>query len=139
MNAPRACVYCLRRSWLLGALAPYIEKIATGSGERRTPLLLALSNEELAEVAAPKKADEILGEIGRLNEAELCRAVEAAGCWACCRHDEAFPLGLADGDDCPRALIGLGDPARLGFLAPGGSVTIVGAEAPREVPSTHSA
>ena len=53
---PRACPDCLRRSWLLAHLAPYIEKIATGAPGSRSPELLRLSSEDLAAVAAPKVA-----------------------------------------------------------------------------------
>ncbi len=54
MAEPRACPECLRRSWLLAALGPYIEQIATGEVGSRSPELLRLSNEELVEVAAPQ-------------------------------------------------------------------------------------
>src|ERR1700743_1510740 len=50
----RACVSCLRRSWLLSLLGPYLEKTATGKVGRRSPELLRLSNEDLAEVVAPE-------------------------------------------------------------------------------------
>ena len=56
MVEPRACPECLRRSWLLAALGPYVEKIATGEVGSRSPELLRLSNEDLVEVAAPKVA-----------------------------------------------------------------------------------
>ncbi|HUC07744.1 MAG TPA: DNA-processing protein DprA, partial [Solirubrobacterales bacterium] len=51
----------------------------------------------------------------------------AAQCWACCRHDPAYPVGLDDAADAPWALIGRGDPALLGRLVPQQAVTIVGA------------
>ena len=50
MSELRACVECLRRSWLLALLGPYIERTATGSVGRRSPELLRLGNEDLAEV-----------------------------------------------------------------------------------------
>ena len=43
MAEPRACPDCLRRSWLLALLGPYIEKIATGAPGSRSPELLRLS------------------------------------------------------------------------------------------------
>jgi hypothetical protein len=60
---PRACPDCLRRSRLLAHLAPYIEKIATGAPGSRSPELLRLSNEELAAVAAPSVATQVLAAI----------------------------------------------------------------------------
>ena len=53
----RACVECLRRSWLLALLGPYIEKVATGSVGRRSPELLRLGNEDLVEVVAPNDGE----------------------------------------------------------------------------------
>lgn len=125
--SPAACGACLRRSWLLGALAPYIEKIATNRGGRRSPQLLALPPEELVEVAAPTDGARLLGEVAALPEERMRSEVEAAGCWAVCRHDEAFPSGLEEGAEPPAALICRGDAAHLAAIEPGLSVTVVGA------------
>ena len=69
MAEPRACLECLRRSWLLAALGPYVERIATGEVGSRSPELLRLSNEELVEVAAPKVAAQLLARVAALSEA----------------------------------------------------------------------
>jgi len=124
---PDACPDCLRRSWLLAHLAPYIEKIATGSPGRRSPELLRLSNEDLAAAAAPRVADQVLSQVAALPEADLRERIEAAHCWACCRHDPVFPAGLGDAADAPWMLIGRGDPALLPQLTPEQAVTVVGA------------
>ncbi len=124
---PDACPDCLRRSWLLAHLAPYIEKIATGSPGRRSPELLRLGNEDLAAAAAPRAADQVLSQVAALLEPELREQVEAANCWACCRHDPVFPAGLGDAADAPWILIGRGDPALLLQLTPEQAVTVVGA------------
>jgi hypothetical protein len=58
----RACVDCLRRSWLLSLLGPYLEKTATGKVGRRSPELLRLSNEDLVEVVAPGAGPRLIGE-----------------------------------------------------------------------------
>lgn len=123
---PEACPECLRRSRLLAHLAPYIEKIATGAPGRRSPELLRLGNEDLAAAAAPQVATQILAGIGAVPEARLRDELVAAGCWACCRHDPLFPVGLADAADAPWALFGRGDPALLPRLAPDEAVTVVG-------------
>jgi len=123
---PQACPECLRRARLLAHLAPYIEKIATGAPGRRSPELLRLDNEDLAVVAAPQAAAKILSGIGALPEVRLRNELAAAGCWACCRHDPLFPVGLADAADAPWALFGRGDPALLPRLAPHEAVTVVG-------------
>jgi DNA processing protein len=124
---PRACLDCLRRSWLLFHLAPYIEKIATGAPGSRSPELLRLSNEDLAAAAAPKVARQVLAQVEAIPERRLADRLRAAQCWACCRHDSLYPVGLRDAADAPWALIGRGNSALLGQLEPEGLVTLVGA------------
>jgi DNA processing protein len=127
VDEPRACLDCLRRSWLLESLGPYVERIATGAPGARSPELLRLSNEDLVAVAAPKLAAQLLARIAALTERGLLEELRIAGCWACCRHGDLYPPGLRDAADAPWALIGRGDPALLDGLEPEGAVTIVGA------------
>lgn len=127
MVEPRACLDCLRRSWLLAALGPYVEKIATGEVGSRSPELLRLSNEELVEVAAPKVAEQLLARIAALTEQRLNEELGLADCWACCRHGDFYPASLRDAADAPWALIGRGNPKLLDGLEPFEAVTIVGA------------
>jgi DNA processing protein len=124
---PIACLDCLRRAWLLAALGPYIEKVATGEVGSRSPELLRLSNEDLVEVAAPKVAAQMLGRIEALPEERLVEELLLADCWACCRHSTLYPDSLRDAADAPWTLIGRGDPRLLEGLEPFGTVTIVGA------------
>jgi DNA processing protein len=123
---PRACPECLRRSWLLAELGPYVEKIATGAPGSRSPELLRLSNERLLEVAAPKDGAAILARIEAISEKALRDRLIATRCWACCRHGDLYPIGLRDADDAPWALIGRGDPGLLDGLEPSDAVTVVG-------------
>jgi DNA processing protein len=125
--AEGACIECLRRSWLLAALGPYVEKIATGEMGRRSPELLRLSNEDLVEVAAPKAGAQLLGRVAALSEERLVEELLLAECWACCRHGDLYPDSLRDAVDAPWALIGRGNPALLDGLEPYEAVTIVGA------------
>jgi DNA processing protein len=127
MSEPSACPDCLRRARLLAHLAPYIEKVATGAPGSRSPELLRLSNEDLAEAVAPKVAAQVLSQVAAVPERRLAADLVAAQCWACCRHDRRFPVGLLDAADAPRALIGRGDPALLERLELEATVTIVGA------------
>jgi DNA processing protein len=127
MAEPRACLECLRRSWLLADLGPYVERIATGEVGSRSPELLRLSNEELVEVAAPKVAGQLLARIAALPEERLNEELLMSGCWACCRHGDLYPDSLRDAADAPWALIGRGSPKLLDGLEPFGAVTIVGA------------
>jgi DNA processing protein len=126
-STPQACPECLRRARLLAHLAPYIEKIATGAPGKRSPELLRLGNEDLAKVAAPQVAGQILAQVEAVPEACLRAELAEAECWACCRHDPLYPLGLREAADAPWALVGKGDPVLLERLTPDGSVTVVGA------------
>ncbi len=126
MSDLHACAECLRRSWLLALLGPYIEKTATGSVGKRSPELLRLGNEDLVEVAAPNAAGRFLAEIEALTEAELRESLDAARCWSICRHDHRYPPGLRDAADAPWALIGRGDRELLCDLETQAAVTIVG-------------
>jgi len=124
---PQACPDCLRRSWLLALLGPYVERVATGAPGSRSPELLRLSNEELVEVAAPNVANHLLARVEALPESTLREELAAARCWACCRHGDLYPDSLRDAADAPWALIGRGDPGLLAGLEPFAAVTIVGA------------
>jgi DNA processing protein len=126
VSEPGACVECLRRAWLLALLGPYLEKTATGSVGRRSPELLRLCNEDLVEVVAPKVKRKLLDRVEGLGGDRLAKRLDAARCWALCRHDDRYPPGLRDAADAPWALIGRGDRALLGGLEPHEAVTIVG-------------
>jgi DNA processing protein len=126
-GGPEACGECLRRSWLLAQLAPYIERIASGAPGSRSPELLRLSDEDLAAAAAPRDADRLLEGVEGIPEARMRADLLAAECWGCCRHDPLYPVGLEDAADAPRALIGRGDPGLLAQLEPEAAVTVVGA------------
>jgi DNA processing protein len=126
-SSPGACESCLRRAWLVAALAPYIERVATGQVGRRSPELLALEDDALALAVAPHDADRLLAENRALEPASLREQLELAGVWACCQHDPAYPPGLRDPADAPPALFGRGDSLLLARLVPDGCVTVVGA------------
>jgi DNA processing protein len=122
----RACVECLRRSWLLSLLGPYLERTATGKAGRRSPELLRLSDEDLVEVAAPGAGPKLIGEVAARGEGWFAERLEEAGCWAICRHDDRYPPGLRDAADAPWALLGRGEPALVEGIEPQAAVTIVG-------------
>ena len=125
---PTACPTCLRRARLLAHLAPYIEKVATGSPSSRSPELLRLSNEDLTAAVAPRAESELLDAVETLSERSMAASLSAADCWGCCRHDPLYPESLQEAADAPWALIGRGDPALLRELADrAGLVTVVGA------------
>ena len=127
MTKPTACPECLRRARLLAHLAPYIEKLATGTPGERVSELLRLPGEELAEAAAPSVAAQVLAKIEATSEECLRSELAEAECWAACRHDPLYPAALRDADAAPWALIGRGDPLLLERLEPDGTVALVGA------------
>ena len=124
---PQACPECLRRSWLLALLGPYLERLATGELGSRSPELLQLTNADLVEVAAPTVGAQLIARVERIGERQFDEDLTAARCWACCRHGDLYPAQLRDADDGPWALIGRGDPGLIDGLEPFGAVTIVGA------------
>jgi DNA processing protein len=125
---PAACDRCLRRAWLLQALAPYIERAATGDPGSRARELLGLSDEALTRAVAPAEAARILNQVRALRASELRGRVTAAGCWATCRHDDAaYPDALRGLGDAPAALLGAGRAELLAELDLGSTVTVVGA------------
>ena len=107
--------------------APFIERVATGAPGSRSPELLRLSNEDLVAAVAGRRSDRLLTETEAATEQSLRAALALAGCWACCRHDPAYPGGLHDAADAPWALIGRGDAGLLAEIGePADLVTVVG-------------
>ena len=122
-----ACPDCLRRSWLLARLAPFIERSCDDRAGRRVPELLALENEDLVRAVAPRRVDENLSFLDSVDEETMASSLAESECWAFCRHHSAWPSGLRHQADAPRCLIGRGDPARVAGLTPDEAATIVGA------------
>lgn len=117
-----ACPSCLRRAWLLAALAPYLEK----TQGRRVAELLARDDAALLAAVAPRHAGRIAADLAAVPVGSMRRAVAEAGCWSTCRHRDDYPPGLRELGDCPAALFGRGDRGRLAALTPQRSVTVVG-------------
>ncbi len=127
-EAPRACADCLRRARLLAALAPYMERAAGAGPPARPAELLALPSDDLAVAIAPAVATRLLAAVESASEDRLATSLEAAGCWAVCRHDPLYPGRLRDLPAVPWVLFGRGDQALLSDLVlASGVVAIVGA------------
>jgi DNA processing protein len=116
-----ACPECLRRSVLLGMLGPYIERSA-----RRWSDLISLPDTELAETVAGGQAAEILAGATAKAGSRLRGEIEAAGCWAVCRHSGDYPAALRDIPSPPSALIGRGDRTVLRQLSSQSTVAVCG-------------
>ena len=125
--AGEACPACLRRSWLIAALGPFIQVACDDRAGRRVPELLRLTDEDLVAAIAPRRADQLLTENRGIDEGLMRGALQEAGCWSCCLHSDGFPEGLEDGADAPCCLIGCGQGFALEDVTMTGSVTVVGA------------
>ncbi len=135
---PRACRVCLRRAWLVGSLAGYIEKVVSREPGSRAHELLALSDEDLTRAIARSRAGSFLARAREREPGRLRAAVAGAGAWACCRHDELYPKGLRDLGDAPAALFGRGQAALLAELDPPATVTVVGSRRPSGYGREHA-
>lgn len=127
MSEPHACPECLRRSWLLALLGPYIERDFSSGRASRQWELLQLDNPALVSAVAPKVAEQLLGRVGALTEPHFEAELLLANCWATCRHHDLYPDALREVPDAPWALIGRGDPGVLEGLQARRIVTVVGA------------
>jgi len=126
---PKACLGCLRRAWLLGLAAPFIEA-ALGRDEEPDPIpLLRLNTDDLLDALAQSPASPLLAmarPFNALGREHFAEELDAAGCWATCRHDDAYPEPLRDLENAPWALLGRGDPALLTTIEWKQSVAVVG-------------
>ncbi len=127
MAYPRACLKCLRRTWLLEKIAPYLERSLQGTGSSKIPGLLALADEYLVNEIAGGAAGQIMTHIEAIPERRFDDQLHAAECWATCRHDDFYPDALRFIPASPAALIGRGDPRLLAGFKHGETVTIAGA------------
>src|SRR5215213_6511521 len=123
---PRACSDCLRRAWLIGSLAGFIDKAVDNTTGSRAHELLALPDEELARAIARSRADELLERSAEQDPERLRAAIAGARAWAVCRHDRLYPDSLSALGDPPAALFGRGSPDLLPRLSADEMVTIVG-------------
>jgi DNA processing protein len=110
-----ACADCLRRSWLLAALAPNLDLV----WKSRTPLrdVLALEDEALIDALGGKGRQELLDRHRAFDAAAAVRSCLRAKVEPVCHHDRRFPDRLRTGPGAPRLLHVAGGLARLGRLA----------------------
>ena len=118
MTAPivgtAACADCLRRSWLLAALAPNLDLV----WKQRKPLrdVLGLDDTALVDALGGKGRPELLARGEAFDAAAALRACERAGAEPVCVHDARFPVRLQTGPSAPRLLHVAGGLGRLGML-----------------------
>ena len=122
-----ACDRCLRRTALVAALAPHVERARRN--HRHISELLALSDEELLAALAGDRRAELRRAYADFGPDGARERVADAGLHAVCRHDDAYPSRLAHTADAPAVLHVAGDPACLATLrdADAPAVAVVGA------------
>jgi DNA processing protein len=121
-----ACFACLRRTWLVAALAGRIEHERLAHS-RRLSLLLALEDEQLMDAVNGRA---MVADAYERFDAELAQeTIDRAGLHAYCGHDERYPAALRDLPDPPAVIHVAGDPERFAALtaADRPTVAIVGA------------
>ena len=122
-----ACDDCLRRTALVAALAPHVERARRQ--QRHLRELLALADDELLAAIGGERRVE-LQRAHSMFRASVARGhLERAGLHATCRHGDGYPSRLLHAADAPAVLHVAGDPQRLTALAhaDAAAVAIVGA------------
>jgi DNA processing protein len=127
MAYPRACLKCLRRTWLLGKVAPYLERSLRDEAASKIPGVLALPDDYLVEEIAGETAAHVLARVESIPDRRFDDQLHAAKCWATCRHDDFYPDALRTVPAPPAALLGRGDPELLVTFKYREAVTIAGA------------
>ncbi|CAA9484492.1 MAG: Rossmann fold nucleotide-binding protein Smf possibly involved in DNA uptake [uncultured Solirubrobacteraceae bacterium] len=119
IGATATCADCLRRSWLLAALAPNLDLV----WKQRRPLrdVLALDDVALVETLGGKDRLELVARSEAFDAAAALRTCERAGVEPVCVHDPRFPRRLRTGPGGPRLLHVAGGLGRLGMLAGAGA------------------
>jgi DNA processing protein len=120
---PDACDACLRRTHLLGLLAPHVER---ARHQRHLPALLSLDDDELLAAVAGETRGRVIRALERFDPAAARSDAQARGLHAVCRHDAAYPARLLEGAEAAAVLHVRGDLAGLA-LGSAPAVAIVGA------------
>jgi DNA processing protein len=127
--APDACDPCLRRSFLIGRLAPRIAGLLDRPRARLAGLL-ALSEADLLAAVAGPHAERLLEELDNLDLGDERERLADKGVSAFCRHSHVYPPLLLELGDPPAALFALGRVETLEALRHEPDVAIVGTRNP---------
>jgi len=119
-----ACTACLRRSWLLGRLAPNLERAPRTRRALRD--VLSLSDGDLIAALAGAGAPALVREHAAFSGDRAMTEAAAARLATVCLHDPSYPSALRDDGAAPAALYLRGAADALSRLA--------GADAPDPVP-----
>jgi DNA processing protein len=121
-----ACTTCLRRSHLIGHLAPRIASLLDRP-RRRPAGLMSLTEVELVDAVAGPRAAEAWRFLERFDPQAAEERIAAGGLTALCLHADAYPEKLRELADPPAVLYLTGHAARLTELGAEPAVAIVGA------------
>jgi DNA processing protein len=120
-----ACPPCLRRSWLLGALAGNLD---VAWRQRRGPgALLALDDATLIEAVSAQGRSDIATGYESFDPERARATCAAAGLTAICSHDPRYPAALQDLPDFPAVVHVAGSTSRFEELMDAPAVALVGA------------
>jgi DNA processing protein len=119
-----ACDACLRRSALLGALAPWIARAL--DEHRRLPAVLALPDDELIESVCAARRARVDAAMGDFRAVRARAEATHAGLATVCPHRGAYPPRLREARDAPAALYLRGRAELLETVAVERPVAVVG-------------
>jgi DNA processing protein len=116
-----ACLACLRRSWLLGALNGRLGY--RGRDPERLLQLLELPDEQLIAAVGGRWKTELVAQHAQLAAPQV---PTTTGVLRLCRHDPRYPRALATGASSPQLVHVAGDVTRMQQLLAQPAVAIVG-------------
>lgn len=122
-----ACTRCLRRSYLIGQLAPRIAGILGRPGARPHALLELDEDSLIESVTTDAGADSARAFLRRFAAGRALEAIAAAGITPICRHAGEYPDGLRQLTDRPSVVYSTADCATLDALVSEPAATVVGA------------
>lgn len=129
LGMAEVCDRCLRRSLLLGILAPRIQAVLDSRSRNPRSVLALEDSELLAAVGGDVAGAECFLE--GFDAAASRERLAEVGTQAVCRHSRVYPTRLLQLTDAPAALFMVGDAQRLlPLVARGPLVALVGTRGP---------
>ena len=116
-----ACEACLRRSWLLSALAGHLDLARADLDP-----VIALPDEQLLAAVGGRKRATLAGALEGFDARAARTAIRSAGLHSVCRCDPSYPRRLEALASPPSVLHATARPSRLAELLAGDAVAIVG-------------
>lgn len=110
-----ACPDCLRRTWLLGALAPHLERASRTRRALRD--VLALDDDQLLAALAGERRPALAAAHAAFRPERAAEEASQAGLAVVCRHDPGYPRQLLEDPSAPAVLHVRGGPGALERLA----------------------